>query len=70
MICGSLILLVITVRYTPSSDVWEHLSGNQSINIPSDYSVSYPGGLADHAMVAWNDFIYVFGGANESESSN
>lgn len=49
-------------RFDIGGSVWDYLSGNQSANIVSDYTVPYPGSVNYHTMSLYGDYLYVFGG--------
>lgn len=54
------------------STQWHHLSGNQTINTPSDYTQPFPGGVNNLRMVidSIDHYLYVFGGNGYDDSAS
>lgn len=51
-------------KYNISSNAWEFLCGNKTINVDVNYDAPYPGGIYQHTMCMDNArrLIYIFGG--------
>lgn len=59
-----LLILCLSSFSIQTSAQWTFTSGTKSINIPSDYTMPYPGGVIDHtiALDSENQLLYMFGG--------
>lgn len=57
--------------YDLTGNIWEYISGNQSITTMVDFIYPYPGGLSYHTMSidSTNRYLYIFGGQNAASSS-
>lgn len=69
------ILLMIGVlndlwHYDLEHNAWIYLSGNQSIDIPTDFNIPVLGGLRGHAMIIDTDNLYILGGYGTYGSGN
>lgn len=49
------------------NNVWEHLSGDKTAGVKSNFSKNIIGGYRGHTMVMSSDSIYVYGGVDDDE---
>lgn len=54
------------------NNTWEHLNGNQTIDVLPDYTIPKPGSTYDQAMVidSTDSYLFVFGGWGSDGSTN
>lgn len=70
--CKVWVVLLVYLCFPLVNGQWCYITGNQSIDVLSDYTYPYPGSVAHHTMVldSTNSYLYVFGGDGYDNSSS